>query len=120
MEVDMKRLFVILLLGALLVTSCARNRFKEVEVKHETTRDYMSISVDGIYEEANTLYQKGEYQEAAAKYLEGLKHDVQNSNAMYNLACCYGLAGDGANAVKYLEHAIRFPTKLWLIIHNWN
>jgi len=56
---------------------------------------------------ASTSYQEGDYLKAAGAYLEILKRNPDNSNALYNLACCYGLLGEEALASEALGMAYK-------------
>lgn len=56
---------------------------------------------------ANTAYQEGRYEDAARAFVEALRANPADANAIYNLACCYGLLGAEGQASRFLEAAFR-------------
>jgi len=68
---------------------------------------FLENNLDEYWQKGWEAYQAGEYQKAADIYLEGLQYDITNGQAMYNLACCYGLIGNERLAAKFLEYSIR-------------
>ncbi|MBN2586447.1 MAG: dienelactone hydrolase family protein [Candidatus Fermentibacteraceae bacterium] len=58
-----------------------------------------------LFMQADSAYGEGDYETSAAFYLQGLHAQPWNSGSIYNLACCYGLLGEGQLASFYLERA---------------
>jgi tetratricopeptide (TPR) repeat protein len=59
-----------------------------------------------VWAPVNSLYEAGEYAEAADRGRELIEPHPQYPDAFYNLACCESLAGRPADAVEHLRHAI--------------
>jgi len=68
---------------------------------------FLDKNLNEYWQKGWEAYQAGEYQKAADIYLEGLQYDITNGQAMYNLACCYGLIGNERLAAKFLEFSIK-------------
>jgi phospholipase/carboxylesterase len=103
----MKKMIIFTFIISILLTSCVRNKIKDAPVNPALEVDYISANPDSLYMVANKLYQDGKFVEAAKTYEEGLRYDVNNSNSLYNLACCYGLAGDSLKSERYLKLALK-------------
>lgn len=69
--------------------------------------DFLDTDTTALAKKANELYQAGSYEEAAKYYLALLRFNISDGGAIYGLACCYGLMGDGALAAKYLKRAAK-------------
>ena len=69
--------------------------------------DFLDTDITALAKKANELYQGGSYEEAAKYFLALLRYNISDGGAIYNLACCYGLMGDGALAAKYLKRAAK-------------
>lgn len=69
--------------------------------------DFLDVDLSELSKRATSLYQSGDYKEAAKCYLALLTHNVHDGASVYNLACCYGLLGEDALAAKYLERAVK-------------
>jgi predicted esterase len=69
--------------------------------------DFLDTDITALAKQANELYQGGSYEEAAKYFLALLRFNISDGGAIYNLACCYGLMGDGALAAKYLKRAAK-------------
>ena len=63
-------------------------------------------AVDAVYNEANALYRKGLYDEAAVRYEEALGQGVRNGTVHYNLGNAYFKAGDLGRAILAYERAL--------------
>lgn len=64
--------------------------------------------VASLYEQANQLYQDGNYKESATIYREGyeLGKETKYASVMaYNSACSYALSGNAENAIKMANEA---------------
>jgi phospholipase/carboxylesterase len=57
--------------------------------------------------QADQAYGAGQYDQAAALYLDLLQYAVEDGNSLYNLACCYGLMSDSTRAAKFLAASFR-------------
>ncbi|MDP8220642.1 MAG: alpha/beta hydrolase-fold protein [Candidatus Stygibacter frigidus] len=68
---------------------------------------FLDKNLNEYWQKGWEAYQAGEYQKAADIYLEGLQYNITNGQAMYNLACCYGIIGNERLAAKFLEYSIR-------------
>ncbi len=73
----------------------------------ESSGDFLDVDVSKHVKKAYEEYQAKKYREAAGHYLTALQHNIDDSNSIYNLACCYGLLGEEDLAAKYLERAIK-------------
>ncbi len=51
-------------------------------------------------------FHRGEYGKALSYFEEVIYEEADNSEALYNLACCYSMTGNGDNAVFYLARAV--------------
>jgi phospholipase/carboxylesterase len=65
----------------------------------------LDVDLDSLEGLATSAYQEGRYLDAASLYLDALSYDIGNSNAIYNLACCYGLLGEPELAAACLRRA---------------
>jgi len=73
----------------------------------ESCGDFLDVDVNQYVKEAYGEYQAKNYKESAGHYLKALQYNIDDSNSIYNLACCYGLLGEKELAAKYLDRAIR-------------
>jgi len=67
------------------------------------------LTAKQLIRNADSLYQAKDYKTAADIYgqaAEAADFKSQKSSAMYNMACCFALAGDTANAFRVLQIAI--------------
>lgn len=55
---------------------------------------------------ADSLYQKGNYDESARQYTQAFGLQEGTATQYYNAACAHALAGDTAEALRYLNRAI--------------
>lgn len=69
--------------------------------------DFLDTDLGGLGRRAYDAYQAGEYDSAAACYLELLSYNITDASAIYNLACCYGLMGEPELAGTYLRRSFR-------------
>ena len=67
--------------------------------------DFLDLSPGESLLLAAEAYRNGDWYQAAAEYLNALEIDPSSSNSIYNLACCYGLMGEGELAAVYLRRA---------------
>ncbi len=67
--------------------------------------EIFNVNIDSLRLEAHQAYQAGQYDKSAACYLAALKYNIEDDNSLYNLACCFGLMGNGELASIYLEKA---------------
>jgi len=67
--------------------------------------EILDTDIDSLESLAVGAYQEGRYVAAAEHYLDALSRDIGNSNAIYNLACCYGLLGEPELATACLRRA---------------
>jgi phospholipase/carboxylesterase len=68
---------------------------------------FLAVDLDSLEAVARGAYDTGDWEAAAAGYVELLRHDVSNSNAIYNAACSFGLMGEDTLAAVYLTAAVR-------------
>ncbi len=66
---------------------------------------FLAVDLDSLEAAARSAYDSSDWEAAASGYVELLRHDVGNSTAIYNAACCFGLMGEAAMAASYLEAA---------------
>jgi phospholipase/carboxylesterase len=69
--------------------------------------DFLDTDLRELGRKAYEAYQAGEYDSAAAHYLELLCHNITDASSIYNLACCYGLMGEPELAGTYLSRSFR-------------
>jgi tetratricopeptide (TPR) repeat protein len=75
----------------------ARKRYRP----HSVSKDAAAASMK-TRNKAMALYEKKNYRGATEVLDQALQLDPGNVQALYDMACCYGLLGDKANAVEYL------------------
>jgi len=68
---------------------------------------FLDTDVAAVQRQAVQAYGAKDYPKAAALFLEALRFDINNPTLLYNLACCYALMGDDANAARMLARAWR-------------
>jgi phospholipase/carboxylesterase len=69
--------------------------------------DFLDTDLRVLSRRAYDAYQAGEYDSAAACYLELLSHNITDASSIYNLACCYGLMGEPELAGSYLRRSFK-------------
>ncbi len=79
---------------------------EKIDALHEKAVDFLKADLDEILTQANQLAVKKEYAKAAQYYLAFLRFNLNDSTAIYNLACCYGRLGEVDLAVKCLALAV--------------
>jgi predicted esterase len=67
--------------------------------------DALAFPSAELEKQATLLYQSGNYMDAARAYLSLLQRNPGNADALYNLACCYGLLGQDELAGQCLRLA---------------
>jgi len=81
----------------------ARNP-ESIDLMKVTPADFTGMKdAQDLYAEADRQYRKKDYEATARTYIQLLYHQPQNSIALYNLACCYGLLGADKQAARFLE-----------------
>jgi len=69
--------------------------------------DFLDTDLRELGRRAYEAYQAGEYDSAAACYLELLCRNITDAGSIYNLACCYGLMGEPELAGTYLRRSFK-------------
>lgn len=69
--------------------------------------EFLDLDVNALAGHAWESYLEQDYETAARFYLAYLRYNIQDSNNIYNLACCYGLLGETQLAADYLLRAFR-------------
>jgi predicted esterase len=98
-------LFAAILHAAPVCAQVDENAVSAVDPMQASAGDFLDADLTALETAARNAYDAKEYKKAAQYYLVLLRQDIHNANALYNLSCCYGLMGDAALAVKYLERA---------------
>jgi len=98
----MNKFTIIILLISSLIFSAYKSA-DDIEINNLESGNFLSTNVDSLEKVAFTHYQNKEYEKAIKNYLCLLQYDINNSNNIYNLACCYALLGKPEFAAKYLE-----------------
>lgn len=68
--------------------------------------DFLDADLNDYVEAGAAAYNEGRYEDAARFYLTYLRSNVGDAVSIYNLACCYGLMGEGELAATYLRRAV--------------
>jgi predicted esterase len=68
--------------------------------------DFLDVELGRYDWLAQQAYRQGKYWQAARYYLFVLRHKYDDARTIYNLACCYGLLGEGDLAARYLARAV--------------
>ncbi|MFO7639542.1 MAG: hypothetical protein R6X14_09685 [bacterium] len=95
-------LAAVLLLAALLLPAIAGGSPLDPAVGA-----FLDTNLDSIGRLAFRACQRGNYLEAARRYLDLLRHDIHNADQLYKLACSYGLLGEPELAARHLVRAFR-------------
>ena len=69
--------------------------------------NFLDTDINPFEYRAAEAYKAGRFREAAQCYLYILGFDHADSRAMYNLACCYGMMGEGQAAADLLLKAVK-------------
>jgi tetratricopeptide (TPR) repeat protein len=80
----------------------AQEKVDILKVKPEQLR---GVDARKLIAEAHQAYNEKRYADAAGIYIVALQARRGDSNALYNLACCYGLLGHREQAVAFLEES---------------
>ena len=67
--------------------------------------EVLESNPDNLTKEAWQAYQQEDYKEAIKFYQQFIYHNSSESNAIYNLACCYGSLENAELAAKFLDYA---------------
>lgn len=67
---------------------------------------FLDADLTALRRAAEAAYSAGDMKGAAGAYLNLLQHDIQDTEALYNLACCYGRMGDASKAARFLLKAV--------------
>ena len=78
---------------------------KDFDILDPHIGDFLDVNSDIFAVRAWEYYNKMDYETAAKFYLKLLHYNSSNANALYNLACCYGLLGNDSLTVKYIKRA---------------
>ena len=77
-----------------------------IDPMREEAGDFLDTDLVELRTRAFNAYRAEDYVEAARRYLHLLRFDINDATSLYNLACCYGLMGEGALAARYLKKAV--------------
>ncbi|MHC4225332.1 MAG: TPR end-of-group domain-containing protein [Planctomycetota bacterium] len=80
----------------------AQEKVDIFKVKPEQLR---GVDARKLVAEAHQAYNEKRYADAAGLYIMALQARQRDSNALYNLACCYGLLGHAEQAIAFLEES---------------
>lgn len=87
-----------------LVVSLAGGQSSPLE---SATGRFLDTNLDSLSSRAFAAYRQGDYLEAAHRYLDLLRHNITNAEAIYSLAGCFGLLGEPELAGRYVTRAFR-------------
>lgn len=59
------------------------------------------------FEQGLGLFHRGEYEKAISYFEDVVLEEPENSESLYNLACCYAMTDQADNALMYLDRAIK-------------
>jgi len=78
---------------------------------------YLDIDYDSLAAAAHEAYMLEDYDAAVTGYLTYLERNVNDSSALYNLACCYGLLDNEELATDFVLRSIRagFEDINWIL-----
>jgi len=79
--------------------------------------NYVQAQVE-MFDEANMLYETGEYAQAIKKYEQILKNDLSSENIHYNLGNAYYNTNQVGLSILHLEKALQLNPGSKKIIHN--
>jgi len=99
----MKKLICFFILSTFFILIQAEETFEKLEAQ-----EIINILDQDIAEyevKAWEAYQKQDYEAAIQNYFHYLKYNITHSNALYNLACCYGLTENEDLASKFLLYS---------------
>ncbi|MEW5995282.1 MAG: transglutaminase domain-containing protein, partial [Candidatus Zixiibacteriota bacterium] len=88
---------------ATVVVWCWLGALASVSAQDRTEREI-------VYDQGHQAYQNKEYEKAAELYLESLtcpEASAFEATTLYNISCCYSLAGKAEEAFLYLQKAVR-------------
>lgn len=66
----------------------------------------LAQSLPGLMTQGTDLYNRKEYLKSAEIFVQASKLDLKGTDALYNAACCYALAGKKEEAFLYLQQAV--------------
>ena len=78
---------------------------KDIDIYNPHTGDFLDVNPNIYAVKAYEYYNASDFETAAQYYLKFLQFNNSNANAIYNLACCYGLLGKDSLATSYLIRA---------------
>jgi phospholipase/carboxylesterase len=78
---------------------------QEVDPLDPSAAAFLDVDLVALAASAVQAYQAHDYKESARRYLELLRHNVDDGVSIYNLACCYGLMGEDSLAAENLRRA---------------
>ncbi len=100
-------LAVICLLAAPLIYAAGADAVKDIDIYSAELLSAQTPNLQELQSLANNSYQSGDYELAAKYYIAFLKYKPGDANALYNLACCYGLLGKSDFASQRLMQSFK-------------
>ncbi|MHC4473684.1 MAG: alpha/beta hydrolase [Planctomycetota bacterium] len=99
-------LFLLLALGAAPGQEAAAPAAEEkLDIMKVTPEELRGEDVDELVSRAHQAYREERYEDSARGFVAALRRNPGDSSSLYNLACCYGLLGAGAQAARFLDAA---------------
>lgn len=77
----------------------------QIDLLKVTPEELSGAQAEALAKQAQEAYGQRRYQDAARAYVELLRMRQGDALALYNLACCYGLLGNEAQAIRFLQAA---------------
>jgi len=100
-----KQFLTVLTIFILSIATIAQNN--EVESLHNVDFNRLqSINLSQLELQAHLWFLKPDYEKAAKYYLEIINHNIDDSDALYKLACCYAMLNKPDYAGNFLVLAI--------------
>ena len=104
----MRHLIIVIAMGiCCLAISLGAQTTAETDPLDQNALKAVGSAARDLETAANQYYQTKDYLNAAKAYLRIVNSDPANSNALYNLACCYGLLGQAQLASEALGMAFK-------------
>jgi phospholipase/carboxylesterase len=80
-------------------------RALQVDILKVTPEELSATPAAALERQARQAYAQRRYEDAARAYIELLRMRRGDPTALYNLACCYGLLGNEAQAILFVQAA---------------
>jgi predicted esterase len=80
-------------------------RALQVDILNVTPEELSGAPAVALERQAQQAYAQRRYEDAARAYVELLRMRRGDPTALYNLACCYGLLGNEAQAILFVQAA---------------